>query len=269
MKKTVKFISALLFISWFFVILVSCGPDKVKIAFDSDGGSIVTTQEINKGSLAIEPSVPTKVGYEFVNWYLNDVLFEFTTPIKSNITLKAKWEEKVIKYLVTFNSNGGSGVSSAEVEKDALLSEPANPTKTGYTFKYWSLNDIEYAFTTKVTGNITLKAEWEILQYDVTFDCDGGNGVVNQKVDYNTLVIKPNDPVKEGYNFIGWFLDNIEYNFDSQITSNLNLVAKWDQIVFTLTFDSDGGSLVTSQNVIYKILLQSNLKILLKRDLSL
>ena len=63
-------------------------------------------------------------------------------------------------YQVTFNSDGGSVVASQTVESGSTVSEPADPTKQGYTFAGWYLNDQPYNFSTPVTGNITLVAHW-------------------------------------------------------------------------------------------------------------
>ena len=63
-------------------------------------------------------------------------------------------------YTVTFDSDGGSAVSSAKIEKKGKLTKPDNPTKPGYTFDGWFLDDKLYDFTSEVTGNITLTAKW-------------------------------------------------------------------------------------------------------------
>ena len=65
------------------------------------------------------------------------------------------------KYIVEFNSNGGSAVASQTIKYNGKVTKPNNPTRTGYTFKRWLLNGIEYNFNTAVTGNITLTAEWK------------------------------------------------------------------------------------------------------------
>ena len=63
------------------------------VAFDSNGGSEVEPQTVQKDTKALEPSMPTKEGYRFIGWYLDGSLFDFDTIIISNITLKAMWAE--------------------------------------------------------------------------------------------------------------------------------------------------------------------------------
>ena len=71
---------------------------------------------------------------------------------------------EVVTYTVTFNSDGGTAVTSLTVDENALVTEPANPTKEGYVFEYWYVTDseVEYDFTTPVTSNITLTASWAL-----------------------------------------------------------------------------------------------------------
>ena len=63
------------------------------VTFDSNGGSIVESQNVNSGNKINKPNDPTRDGYKFLGWYNGDVLFDFETIINSNITLTAKWEE--------------------------------------------------------------------------------------------------------------------------------------------------------------------------------
>lgn len=59
---------------------------------------------------------------------------------------------------VTFDSAGGSVVNSVKVKVNDNVSKPVNPTREGYNFVRWKLDNKEYDFTDKVTSNITLKA---------------------------------------------------------------------------------------------------------------
>lgn len=66
---------------------------KYNVVFDTDGGNNITTKNVSTGSLVEKPENPTKTGFKFICWMLDGVEFDFTTPITTNITLKAKWEE--------------------------------------------------------------------------------------------------------------------------------------------------------------------------------
>ena len=62
-------------------------------------------------------------------------------------------------YTVTFDSDGGSAVTEQKLLNSPAV-KPADPKKDGYDFAGWYLGDTQYAFDTKVTENITLKAHW-------------------------------------------------------------------------------------------------------------
>ena len=84
----------------------------------------------------------------------------------------------------------------------------------------------------EVKPGVTLKitvAEKKIINYTVTFDSNGGSVVSNQTVVEGSTVTKPATPTKEGYNFAGWYNGTNSYDFTKKVTSNLTLVAKWDE----------------------------------------
>ncbi len=238
------------------------------ITFNTDGGSLVNNQNVLEGEKVIKPSDPTKEGYTFEYWTYQDLEFDFNTTVKNNITLTAKWteskkEEK--EFTITFDSDGGSAVAEQIVKEGSTVTKPSNPTKSGYEFKGWFINDSEYVFESLVSNNITLKAKWEKIstsssgskstsntssnknnnsntssstnttQYTVTFDSNGGSSVSAKKVNSGSKVSKPSDPTKSGYKFAGWILNGSSYNFNSKVTSNITLVAKWSQKSYTVS----------------------------------
>ena len=64
----------------------------------------------------------------------------------------------------------------------------------------------------------------------VTFDSDGGSAVSEQKL-LNSPAVKPADPKKSGYEFAGWYLDNTQYAFDTNVTQNITLKAHWTKTI--------------------------------------
>ena len=164
------------------------------VKFNSDGGTPITTQTIIEGNKATKPANPTKQGFTFVEWQLNDATYDFNTPVTGNIELKAVWEKEKAKFTVTFNSDGGSTVASQTVTEGNKATKPANPTKNGWTFKAWTLNGADYDFNTPVTGNIELKATWdEIVTYTIAV-----SAVDNYAPD-RTLTVKRNGVATTNY----------------------------------------------------------------------
>ncbi len=244
------------------------------VAFDSKGGSTVRSQIVGKGLTAEEPSAPTKTGYTFGGWYVDEqcqTAYDFDTAVTANITLYAKWTAKgggeTETYTVTFDSQGGTEVESQTVNKDEQVTEPEAPTKSGYTFGGWYKEAscvTAYDFNTAVTADLTLYAKWtakgggETEKYTVTFDSQGGTEVEPQTVNKDEKVTEPEAPTKSGYTFGGWYEEascDTEYDFDTAVTSDLTLYAKWtakgggETEKYTVTFDSQGGTEVEPQTV--------------------
>ena len=141
-------------------------------------------------------------------------------------------------FTVTFDSDGGSTVDPKIVDANAKVAKPDDPTKDGFTFVAWNLLDFPYDFDSPVTEDITLKAIWkevEIPSFMVTFDTDGGSAVEAVFVDENTKVAKPDDPSKDGFTFVGWYLGDAAYDFDAAVTDNFTLKAMWKEIVVDVT----------------------------------
>ena len=67
---------------------------------------------------------------------------------------------KEVKYTVTFDSDGGTDVSSVTILENETIKKPSDPTKEGYTFDGWYNGDVKFDFKTKITKNLTLKAKW-------------------------------------------------------------------------------------------------------------
>ena len=161
------------------------------------------------------------------------------------------------KYVINFDSNGGSFVLAQNVEDGSLLTMPTNPTKDGYEFLYWEYNGRQFDFSTKVTEDIILKAVWESSEkYTITFDTDGGKAMEKILVNKNEKIVLLEEPEKEGYAFEYWSLDNNKYDLETPVTEDITLKANWRKLtadelknLVSVTFDSDGGSSVKTQKV--------------------
>ncbi|RPH33071.1 MAG: T9SS C-terminal target domain-containing protein [Bacteroidales bacterium] len=225
------------------------------VTFNSQGGTIVTSVNANDNTTITAPIAPERTGYTFGGWYKEAACtnaWDFATDrVTANTTLYAKWT--INTYTVTFNSNGGTSVASVNAVYNTKISEPTPPTKTGYTFDGWYINlsdDFSFNFNLyNITSNLTLQAKWIPITYYVTFYSEG-IGVNSRGAEYNTPVERPDDPVRTGHVFNGWYKEPTfitPWNFSSdRVTSNMSLYAKWTAITYTVTFDSQGGTPVTS-----------------------
>ena len=211
-----------------------------KIIFDSDGGSKIESQNVKDGNKVVEPSNPKKNGYIFDSWYLDNKKFDFNQRVYTDITLKAKWiEEKPSeKYTVSFNTEGGSRVESQKVTSGQTVKIPPEPTRDGYIFKSWLLNNRDYDFNSKVTSNITLTAFWSKSNLKIN--------KVDTKADKTKITVTTSavDAVKYEYsiNNKNWYEGSKSYVFE-KLDSYTNYT------VYVKVSDSYGNNKVSKVDV--------------------
>ena len=198
------------------------------ITFDTNGGSEIAPITQDYGTEITVPADPTRKGYTFKGW---DKEIPETMPAE-NITVKAQWE--INQYTITFDTNGGSEIAPITQDYGTEITVPADPTRKGYTFKGWDKEIPE----TMPAENITVKAQWEINQYTITFDTNGGSEIAPITQDYGTEITVPADPTRKGYTFKGWDKEIPE----TMPAENITVKAQWEINQYTITFDTNGGS---------------------------
>lgn len=146
--------------------------NRYTVTFDFDGGSGSPHIEHVDWNTAASNNTPTRDGYGFDGWYMPDGTKYTNQPIKSDITLTARWYRN--RFTVKFNSDGGSLVSDRVVMLNNTFSYPlVTPTKEGYNFMGWYMSDGTQYTNQPVTDDMTLTAHWEIKVYTVNFYVDG------------------------------------------------------------------------------------------------
>ena len=198
------------------------------ITFDTNGGSEIAPITQDYGTKITTPADPTRKGYTFKGW---DKEIPKTMPAE-NMTVKAQWE--INQYAITFDTNGGSEIAPITQDYGTAITAPADPTRKGYTFKGW---DKEIP-KTMPAENMTVKAQWEINQYTITFDTNGGSEIAPITQDYGTAITAPADPTRKGYTFKGWDKEIPE----TMPAENITVTAHWEINQYTITFDTNGGS---------------------------
>ena len=143
-------------------------------------------------------------------------------------TIKISVVESQDTHIVTFEyEDGETSPVKKSVESGKTVEEPETPTREGYTFVEWQLDGKPYDFKTAVTEDITLKAVWDINEYQIQFDTDGGTPVDTQTKEYLSVVDKPENPTKTGYTFVEWQLNGEPYDFETKVTDHMTLKAVW------------------------------------------
>ena len=183
------------------------------ITFDTNGGSEIAPITQDYGTEITAPDNPTRKGYTFKGW---DKKIPETMPAE-NITVKAQW--KINQYTITFDTNGGSEIAPITQDYGTEITAPDNPTRKGYTFKGWDKEIPE----TMPAENITVKAQWEINQYTITFDTNGGSEIAPITQDYGTEITAPDNPTRKGYTFKGWDREIPE----TMPAENITITARW------------------------------------------
>ena len=240
----VKKILCLALIILALVALAACQPAKdgdeyFTITYNSDGGSEVMAQSIKKNTTAIAPKDPTKEGYTFDGWYVGEDEFDFSTLLKSDITLTAKWTKT--QYTVTYYDGeyiiDGMELTSYYIDTETF----ALPSyaKQHYNFLGWYI-DAEfvtsaYSVEKGSTGNLKFYAKFAPHSYGITYylydGLNSGSNPPSYTID-STFPITLSNASKAGYTFAGWF-DNANYSGSpitaiSEIKGDVTLYAKWD-----------------------------------------
>lgn len=188
--------------------------------------------------------------------------------IKANATTSAKFTQsskeiifdngykianELVKkeYVITFDAQGGLvNPKTKKVFTRDVYGELPTPTLTGYIFNGW-YTSTEY--TDEVTqnqkvmidDNITLYAKWEAKTITINFNSNGGKDIASKTAKYNTTFGDLETPVRSGYSFLGWYLNNTRVSSSTRVTStsDITLVAKWDAKKETITVDNAGESI--------------------------
>ena len=133
----------------------------------------------------------------------------------------------------TFNPDNGKSISTQTIDRGEKFKEPAKPSKENHTFAGWYNGDEEYNFSTVPTDDVTLVAKWDINKYTVKFVSEHGS-FADQPIEHGKT-IKTDEltiPKVDGYTFGGWYADEnrtIEFNFNTPITGNTKVYAKWEK----------------------------------------
>lgn len=224
-------------------------PD-YKITYYLDGGvNSPNNPETYKTISNITFEDATKDGYNFAGWYkeasfINEI--ESISNYFGNLSLYAKWEGNVVT--ATFNADGGQlDTSSMNIEIGTKVVLP-KPTFTGYKFIGWYNGDVLVEDGTwNIENDITLKAKWELVQYDITYTLyDGTNNSENLDTYNIETEFALKNATKTGYSFLGWYSDS---NYTTKVTNlskdtgSITLHAKWEEETYNITYVLNQGSL--------------------------
>ncbi len=225
------------------------------VKFVDWNGTVLKTQTVNHGSNVTPPSNPNRTGYTFTGWKGS------YTNVTSNRTITATY--KINTYTVKFVDWNGTVLKTQSVNYGSNATPPSNPTRTGYTFTGWS------GTYTNVTSNRTITATYQINTYtaitkhwymkDTTSNAWNPNGTLNsdgskilhseankQTINYGSKY-QPKPITITGYELV-----EDKYANGVTISNNTTVNYYYRKKTYTITFNSNGGSAVPLQTILYK-----------------
>lgn len=220
-------------------------PKTYKITYNLNGGQLAVQ---NKATYNIETSTftlnnPTKRGYEFKGWSGSNLTGSENQVVSiemgtyGELTFTANWT--AIEYSITYNLNEGTNNSANPktytVEQEVRLQDPE---RKGYKFSGWTDNGL---ISKDSIGEKTFTASWEIIEYNIIYNLEGGtNDSANPtKYNVNTPKITLKAPTKLGYKFIEWTNGGI---IENGSVGDKSFTAKWEIVTYKITYNLDGGT---------------------------
>ena len=229
------------------------------VTMDTAGGDPIRPIQYTVESEAFQLPTPVRTGYIFLGWTGEGITepqktIEIPQGSTGDRTYTANWQ--VIEYtIITLLEGGNAGSSQVyfyTVEQTVTL---PTPTRTGYTFLGWTGEGIttpqpNVTIPKGSTGDKTYIENWELTEYNITMDLNGGSG--QEKVVY-TMTYEDFElptPTRNGYEFVGWTGEGIttpqtSVKIPKGSTGNKAYTADWQVIEYTITLDTNGGPVVS------------------------
>ena len=229
------------------------------VTMDTAGGDPIRPIQYTVESEAFQLPTPVRTGYIFLGWTGEGITepqktIEIPQGSTGDRTYTANWQ--VIEYtIITLLEGGNAGSSEVyfyTVEQTVTL---PTPTRTGYTFLGWTGEGIttpqpNVTIPKGSTGDKTYIENWELTEYNITMDLNGGSG--QEKVVY-TMTDEDFElptPTRNGYEFVGWTGEDIttpqtSVKIPKGSTGNKAYTANWQVIEYTITLDTNGGPVVS------------------------
>ena len=239
-----------------------------RIKYDLCDGSIsqekTEYQQYEKNFVLAQP---TKDGYTFVGWTgSNGDVPQKEVEVKKgscgSLSYTANWG-----YSIAYNIGAGASITE---QKDCYMAEDddfalVEPTKNGYTFVGWTGSNGDtpqktVIITKGTTGDLSYTANWEAINYNITYNVGSGSSITDEKTSYTieddsfTLV----EPTKTGYEFTGWTGSNgtkaqKAVTITKGSTGNKEYTANWSAIKYTITYSVGDTASITGQKTSYTL----------------
>jgi uncharacterized repeat protein (TIGR02543 family) len=238
------------------------GANTVALEFRANGGSgspIAPLTGSPETTVTLPGNTFSRPGFEFVGWN-TDVAGGLATRLQpessyslssENAVLYAEWVQ--VWRSVIFDANGGSGTMLTQTSDRTQNLTLNGFTRERFSFTGWATepdgsgdtftNGASFSFS----DDMTLYAQWQQTLFTVTFDANGGSGVMASQTAPSTATLTGNSFTRSNHRFLGWstdqsatspeFANGASYSFAADAT----LYAVWEP-VFVVSFDANGGT---------------------------
>jgi len=273
--------------SQFVTLYAGWTPQTFTIVLDAQNGSTPTFVSVAFDSAMPAEDTPELTGFTFagyfdtanaiggIQYYDVDMQSARNWDKTNTVTLYARWTANT--YTVTLNDNSGAGgTASVTATYNQGMPTAIPPTRTGYAFAgYFDTNadmggtQYYYADMTSVkdwdkTSNTTLHARWIANTYSIALNHNGGfGGSTSVTVTFAGSMPSATAPTRAGYIFAGYFDTSAATGGAQYYTATMQSAENWDQstavtfyarwtpIVYTVSFNTNGGTAVTDQTVTF------------------
>ena len=242
------------------------------ITWNANGGDALTgdytSGSVNYGTTITKPTDPTRYGHDFKGWAakenptLADVITPATTMPDNDLTYYAVWDAH--KHNLKWYPNGGeftNGDPSGLVAFGTAIEMPM-VNRTDWKMAGWATsanatpNDVETPAQTMPDNDLTYYAIWILKTNYVTWkrnysENDDANFTATPVEVGNAITAPSGAPTREHYQFIGWSATRdgdviTDGNYGTMDTNKKEFYARWELNKNTLTWDANGGTIVTS-----------------------
>lgn len=232
------------------------------VIYDNNGGSGCFSMSVEVGNPLGILCIPTREDYIFEGWFTDTT---WTNEVTSStlatnyMILYAKWRGPIPKYTVTFNSNGGSTVSSQSVQEGTYAIEPVSPTKEDYTFAGWYSDEAltsAYNFNSQINEDVTLYAKWTskgVAKIGTSYYSALGDAITSVQSNVETTItLLSNTSPATGTSFDIGTGKNIKLNLNGYtITDNgTNVIRNYGTLYIyngTITSSSSDGAVINNE----------------------
>ncbi len=234
--------------------------ERYQITFRNYDNTILAQAMVEYGTLPVySGQTPTKsstvdTAFTFAGWNIE------IAPATENATYTATYTQSTRKYLVSFDSRGGTSVDSKNIEYNTKIGTLPETSRDHYTFIGWysaPASGVKATENTIVTGEITYYAHWKTVNYTITLQLDGGSVSGNNPILYTVETDDFSLPMaeKEGHTFIGWAADGQTPTKDYVIvkgsTGNLIINAYYSVNNYEISWENHDGTLLDQKTIAY------------------